>query len=205
MKQPPDRQLRVEVLEVLQVPLLVGVGEDEVERAGQLAHQLVRVSEPRVDALGEAGLGEVLERRLVTPAIDLECRQPPAGLREGPGDPHARVAGGRADLERAREALLQHQVVQDLPVRLRDVPLVPRPAVLVEEGAHPLIDRVVRSPCRRSGQHRQHQGPEPHTDLPEHLKLPSAEQRPAASGRQPCSRMRWTVRLPPAHDSGHRS
>jgi len=42
-------QLAIHILEVLRVPVLVGVGEDEVPRAWQLTNQIVRIPEPRVD------------------------------------------------------------------------------------------------------------------------------------------------------------
>ena len=141
------RELRLDVLEVLQVPALVGVREDEVERPGELLHELVRVGEPRVDEGRDARLLEVAQRLGVARGVDLDGGELSPGLAQPPRDPDRRVAGRGADLERPRVAVLDHEVVEDLPVHPRHVHVAPLAAVSLQEAA----DLLVEGPVLREG------------------------------------------------------
>src|SRR6187401_2684814 len=79
----------INVLEVLGVPLLVGVGEHEVPGTGQLADQIVRVAEASIDEGVDPRLPEVLEGLPVPALVDLDRRQLSSGLAHRPGDPGA--------------------------------------------------------------------------------------------------------------------
>ena len=48
-ERPADRELGQDGDEVVLVPVLVGVAEDEIERAGEGRHELVGVGQARVD------------------------------------------------------------------------------------------------------------------------------------------------------------
>ena len=93
----------------------------------------MRIAEPRIDVGREAGFLEIRERRLMTPGIDLDRRQSAAGLGECPRHPHARVPRGRPDLEGLRVLVLEDQIVKNPAVTLRDIEVLPGPAMAIEE------------------------------------------------------------------------
>jgi hypothetical protein len=101
----------------------------------------VCVAEPRVDEAGEAGGLEVGERLTVTALVDLDGDEPLAGLAQGPGDPDARVARRRADLERAGIAVLHDEVVQQLAVARGHVQVAPASGAFLEELADACVER----------------------------------------------------------------
>jgi len=135
------RELRKYSLEVIRIPVLVGVAEDEVEGSVERRHDLVRVAKPCVDELGQACRLEVGERLLVSGRIYLDRDQLAAGLAERPGDPDAGVPGRGADLERTRVAVLDDEVVQQLAIRSGHVQVASSSGTRIEEALHAAIER----------------------------------------------------------------
>ena len=97
--KPPLRELRQHVLVVVDVALLVGVDEDEVEGPVQ-GLQLVdrRADHSVVDPVGDARLLGVTPRDRRRLLVHVEADDP-AALREVEGHRDRGVAGEGADLE----------------------------------------------------------------------------------------------------------
>ncbi len=70
--KPPTVSFGQHRLRVVRVPLLVGVDEDEVERAVELRHQVVGVGQPRIDERCDAGFLEVPDRLAMAPLVDID-------------------------------------------------------------------------------------------------------------------------------------
>src|SRR5439155_23040476 len=66
-------------LVVVDVALLVGVDEDEVERALERPHRLEAGPEPVVDPVGEAGLLRVAAGNLLLPRLPVRLTNRPPG------------------------------------------------------------------------------------------------------------------------------
>ncbi len=95
------------------VPFLVRVAENKIEGPGEGPDEVVRVPQPGVDEVGQAGLLEVGEGLAVPPLVDFKGDEPASGLAQGPGDPEPGMAGGGPDLERPFVAVLDDEVVED--------------------------------------------------------------------------------------------
>ena len=141
------RELGEKGLEVVQGPVLVGVDEDEIERSVELPDELAGVAQAGVDEAVEPRGLEVPGRGEVTELLDLDGDQGAAGLAQGPGLPDPRVPGRRPDLEGARVALLEDEIVEELAVGFGDVLFAP----LVLLGLEELTDALVESLGMRGG------------------------------------------------------
>ena len=129
-----DDELGQDGDEIILVPVLVGVAEDEIERARQGGDELVGVGEAGVDEGVEPGFPEVGQRFAVTALVDVHGDELAARLAQGPGDPDPRMPGGRPDLEGPGVLVLDDEVVEDLAVGFGDVHVPPLPGVIVEKG-----------------------------------------------------------------------
>ncbi len=96
-----DRELGQDGDEVVFIPILDGVAEDEIERALKRRDELVGVGQAGIDEGVEPGLAEVGHGFPMTVFVDIDGDELSAGLAQGPRDPDAGVAGRGPDLEGA--------------------------------------------------------------------------------------------------------
>ena len=118
VKQPPLASLGSTSLSLPRYHSLSASGEHEVPGAGQLTDQIVRVPEAGIDEGVDPRFPEVRQRLPVSVRVDLDRRQLSSGPAHRPGDPRAEWPVDVPDLESAREAFPDDEIVQDL-VRLR--------------------------------------------------------------------------------------
>ncbi|CAL1151125.1 unnamed protein product [Cladocopium goreaui] len=136
----------------------VGVDEDQVERPGafllELGKRLDRPAHPDVDAVRDAGVGEVRPSDFGVTRVGFERRDTPV-LGERSGEPDRAVAAEGADLEHAFRRDRAGQHLQQLALVRRDGDLrqpgflaggqggVERGVVLREARAEIVIDRAI--------------------------------------------------------------
>jgi hypothetical protein len=104
----PGRERPSAPFEVVGVRTLVGVDEDQIERAAGLGGKggqgVERATDAHLDDAGQTGTGDVGAGHLREAQLGLERDQPTAG-RQRPPQPDRAVAAERADLEDRSRAL----------------------------------------------------------------------------------------------------
>ena len=88
-----DLELGQNGVEIVLVPVFVGVAEDEIERPRQGRNDGMRIAQARIDELRQPSRLEVGERLAMPAFIDLNRSQRPAGLAERPGNPDPGMSG----------------------------------------------------------------------------------------------------------------
>jgi hypothetical protein len=82
-----DRQLWRKVDEVLEIPILVRVAKHEIKRAFKGPHQVMGISEARIDIRRNAGLPEILDGDRIAAPVNLDGGNFAARLCCGLGEP----------------------------------------------------------------------------------------------------------------------
>ena len=115
---------RIQLVKVVDLPFLVGVQEDEVERARECVDLRMCVAMDQRDPLGKPRLAEVPSRQVMSCRIDLDRGQPSAGLFQGESHPDRRVSMGGAHLEDAPRPGRFDQEVQEFAIRAGYAPVL---------------------------------------------------------------------------------
>jgi len=133
--QRARRELRLELAQVVEVVLLGGIDEHEVEAAGQERHHAERVADDDLDAVVEPGGLRIELHELREVGIRLDARET-AARRHRARDQDGRVAEERADLDPARRAVAVEQAPDHAALGAPDVRDVPQRRGAVHHGEH---------------------------------------------------------------------
>jgi len=112
-----DFEFRQDGNQIVFVPALVGIAEDEIKGAFKPGHQLVGIGQAGVYVLAEASFFEIGQRFSVAPLVDIDGDELAAGLAQRPSHPDCGMAGGGANLQSAGIVVFDDEVVQHLAIR----------------------------------------------------------------------------------------
>src|SRR2546427_817322 len=129
-------ELRLELAEIVEVVLLGGIDEGEIEAARQERDHAQRVARDHLHAPVQARLGNVRPHEAGQEGIRLDTGEPAAG-RHRAGDQDRRVTDQRTELDRARGPVAVEEPAQDSALAPADDGDVPARRGAVHAREHP--------------------------------------------------------------------
>ena len=129
--------------EIILVPVFVCVRKDKIKGAFQFFRKLMSISKACIDIFRKSGLSEIGKRLLISPFINFNSYEFAPRFAQRPCYPNRWKSGGGPNFYCFFVFVFKDEIIQDLTVRLWDVPIMPCTFTVLQEHSNFLIKSLV--------------------------------------------------------------